>query len=202
MLQSKKVIIIATGASLTESDVDIATGDQSDKFIIAINNAYTVCPQSDVIWGGDARFWDWHYNDIWINETSRFLTISSDAAEKYNIEYVASKSGMFLNFDPERPIRQGYNSSFAALNWAILQGAKDIIFLGLDCKPGKDKTHFFGEHPIAHRSPYHLFIQAFEAAAKQLINTDIKIINCSPDSAVTCFEKKSISDAIGSRASN
>lgn len=189
----KDTIILGTGPSLTRSDVELCR--DSGHTVIAVNDAYALAPWADILWAGDKKWWQWHYDDISHAFKGRMLTIGK-GVEYAGVEFVPSKAGMFLNFDPERPIRQGYNSCFAAMNWAILQGARRIVFLGLDCKVNKNQSHYFGDHPDGKRSPYHLFIKAFEEAAKQLVDTDIEVINASPDSAVTCFRQMTIRQAL------
>lgn len=83
---------------------------------------------------------------------------------------------------------RGGNSGYQAVNLAYQLGAKTILLLGFDMKG----THYFGNHPdgLVQDSPFHNFIESFKTI------TEVEIINCSPDSALTCFPYMRIQDAI------
>ena len=108
-------------------------------------------------------------------------------------------NGTGLSLDPEYLVT-GSNSGYQALNLAVLAGAKTIILIGYDGhtpKPG-EKTHWFGDHP--RREPdavFPLYVQSFKAAAKAIKAAGVRVINCSPNSAIDVFEKMDITDALG-----
>lgn len=85
----------------------------------------------------------------------------------------------------------GLDAGTSAINLAILFGATEIVLLGYDMVGGR---WFEGEHPhplpvipeahfVRHLAP--LPALAADAKAK-----GIRIVNCSPISRVTCFERK------------
>jgi len=47
-------------------------------------------------------------------------------------------------FLKEGQIGHGYTSVFATIQLAILAGAKEIQFFGVDWRPDKDRSHFYG----------------------------------------------------------
>lgn len=57
-------------------------------------------------------------------------------------------------------------------------------------RPVGNKRHFFGDHPasLCNGTNFAQHIASFERAAKMLPG-DIRIINCTVGSALTCFEK-------------
>lgn len=77
-------------------------------------------------------------------------------------------------------ISGGGNSGFQAVNLAYIMGARTIILLGFDMFG----THYFGRHPkcLNQHSPFKEFIKSFETITK-----DVEIINCSRQTALTCF---------------
>lgn len=90
-------------------------------------------------------------------------------------------------------IHQGNNSGFQAINLAYMMGATRILLLGYNMK-GKGE-HFFGKHALpglSSETDYTKYINAFNE-----INTPgLEIINCTENSALTCFPKMSLDDAI------
>ncbi len=109
--------------------------------------------------------------------------------------------GLNLVFGEDKPgfstspecIHYGSNSGFQAVNLALLLGARDIVLCGFDMSG----HHFFGAHkpPLRNTQSYVNFIRAFTAAAKQL-PPGIRILNASPTSALTCFPRMTIDDAL------
>lgn len=89
-------------------------------------------------------------------------------------------------------IGHGNNSGYGALNFAVCLGADPIYLLGIDCRHSPDgKTHYHGGHPIP-QPVHHVngFAKYFEAAAARIAAIGTRVINLSPTSALTCFEKR------------
>lgn len=101
-----------------------------------------------------------------------------------------------FSLDPS-VINFGSNSGFQAINLAIAFGAKRIVLVGFDMTASNGGTHFFGNHPkgLIQNANYERFIPAFERAAKKL-PSDIKIINCTPNSALRCFPTADLTDVL------
>lgn len=108
-------------------------------------------------------------------------------------------NGTGLSLDPEYLVT-GSNSGFQALNLAILAGAKEVILIGYDGHTPKrsEPTHWFGDHPK--REPdavFPLYVKSFKAAAAAIKKAGVRVINCSPGSAINAFEKMELTDALG-----
>jgi hypothetical protein len=59
------------------------------------------------------------------------------------------------------------------------------------------KRHFFGDHPdgLKNTAKYEYFIPAFRAAAEWL-PSHIRIVNCTPNSALDCFPRMTLREAL------
>jgi len=55
-------ICIVTGPSLTEEDCDRAR--QARATVIAVNDAYRLCPNADYLYACDQAWWKVHIDDI------------------------------------------------------------------------------------------------------------------------------------------
>jgi len=78
-------------------------------------------------------------------------------------------------------------------------GFKQIFYLGLDLKNIGYLTHFFGHdfHSIKHdHTEYPKMKHMLNYGAKILIESDVHIYNCSPDSNLESFKKVSYDWAI------
>lgn len=122
--------------------------------------------------------------------------------EDGNVHLLRNKNfplnGNGLSLDPEYLVT-GRNSGYQAINLAVLAGAKMIILLGYDSsEPQRGKpTHWFGDHP--RREPDNVFAiyrQSFKVGAKEIIAAGVRVINCSPGSAVDAFEKMELEQAL------
>jgi hypothetical protein len=96
-------------------------------------------------------------------------------------------------------IHQGGNSGYQAINLAYLWGAQTIILLGLDCSKAPDgKDHWFGQHGpgLTQQQPYDIWQARFPQLAQDLKEEGVRVINCSRQTALTCFERMTLEKAI------
>lgn len=109
---------------------------------------------------------------------------------------IGGKDGEGFSFDPE-VIHYGSNSGFQAVNLAILMGATRIVLVGFNMGSIDGKRHFFGDHPrgLRNTNTYNNFLRAFNRAAK-LLPPHIQILNATPNSALTCFPRIDLHDAL------
>jgi hypothetical protein len=76
------------------------------------------------------------------------------------------------------------NSGWGALQIAYLMGARAIAIFGLDGKPGG--YWYGGDGP---NGPLDHLPALFASALAQLKARGVQVVNASPDSAITCFER-------------
>ncbi len=94
----------------------------------------------------------------------------------------------------------GGNSGFQALNLAVQWGAKRILLIGFDMDVAH-QYHWYGrnnwhEANNPNESNFKRWIASFDASALVLAKLGIEVINCSMHSALKCFPKMSIEDAL------
>lgn len=180
-------IVAATGPSLTPAVAAACHGT-----VIAVNDAYRLLSGADVLYACDAKWWDVHggCRDFAGERWSSHEAGNNDklaCAERYGLSLVAGAADEGFSLSPER-IHYGSNSGFQAINLAILFGATRIALVGFDMHTPAGRKHFFGDHPagLVNNGNYERFIPAFERAAAKL-PAHIRIINCTPGSALRCF---------------
>ncbi len=81
----------------------------------------------------------------------------------------------------------GYDSGTSAIHLAYLFGATEIVLLGYDMTGGH-----FCKHPLQRPPADHFkrHMEPLEAMAEDAKRKGVRIVNCSPTSAVTAFEKQ------------
>lgn len=91
--------------------------------------------------------------------------------------------------DPTRVT--GFDSGTSAISLAILLGAKEIVLLGYDMTGGRwlngEIAHF---NPYPSESDFQRHMAPLPSLAKDAKAKGIRIVNTSPISRVTCFEKQ------------
>jgi hypothetical protein len=89
----------------------------------------------------------------------------------------------------------GQNGGYQAVNLAYLAGASRVLLLGYDMHG----THWFGEHPrkTVH-SHYSMFMGRFARLARFMprLPRKFEVINCTPGSALTCFPRMELEQAL------
>lgn len=181
-------VLAATGPSLTPYVVEVLN-KYRDKFkLFGCNDSYKLLPNQDVFYACDGAWWDIHGNAVLntINKNCYMWTQDDTAAKRFKVNYIKgdwlpglSESSDLIHF--------GHNSGFQQLNLAYLYGIEKFILVGYNMQKIGGASHFFGEHPVGlHRhSSYPTFIQAFDSIQP---NIKDKIINCTPNSALTQFQ--------------
>lgn len=192
------VVILATGPSLTEADVNYVRGKAR---VIAVNDAYTLAPWADCLYATDAKWWNWHHgvptftNQKWSLEHSQW---NRTRALYPSVQRLRNTGAYGIEHEPTG-LRNGRNSGYASINLAVHYGAARILLLGYDMQPSKGRTHFFGDHPQKSPSPYPQFRAAFEHLVKPLAKLQIEIINCTRRTVLTCFPTGHLEDVLKAR---
>lgn len=196
--QGQTVAILASGPSLNQNAVDLLRNRLP---VVAVNDAYRLAPRADLLYAADADWWEHHgyaadfAGERWTQNKGRENW--PRRANEAGLNVIRSRAGNGVSTDPTE-IYTGSNSSFQALNLAVLAGATRILFLGLDLSKPGGKSHFFGDHPgkLNRASPYHTFRRAFEQAAPVLEGMGVEVINCSDRSALHCFSHMTVEEAL------
>lgn len=193
----KKWFILASGASLTREDVERVKGQN----VIAINDNYKLAPWADIIYACDPQWWGWHMDDV---KSFKGRKITQD--ESWNdypdlksqaiglgVEFYHSIAGGGID---EESLYQGCHSGIQAINLAYLLGAKEIYLLGYDMQKTNGKDHWFGAHPNNAAPEWSKRLKHYEPVARDAKRLGVEIINCSRETALTCFDRKTIDEVL------
>lgn len=98
----------------------------------------------------------------------------------------------------------GYDAGTSAINLAMHFGATEIVLLGYDMVGGRwftgERRHYLPQPP---ESDFQRHMSVLPALAKDAERKGVRIVNCSPISRVTVFERRPIEDVVScSRLSN
>lgn len=199
-----RVAIIAGGPSLTEeqcTQVAMWWAQTPMNCVIAINTSFRRAAFADMLYACDTKWWDTYYDEVIRTVATETLLFTQDkpAAQKYRLGYIASAPTRGLSRKPGL-IHQGMSSGFQAINLAFLAGVRDFVLLGYDCKG----THWHGDHPAPLKAnlPHARWIEHFAALARDLRDEGVRVVNCSPDTAIpeSTFPRADLAAALGGTA--
>ncbi|MBO6542298.1 MAG: hypothetical protein JJ939_12080 [Alphaproteobacteria bacterium] len=96
-------------------------------------------------------------------------------------------------------IHRGANSGYQAINLAVHLGAAKIVLLGFDMQ-ASDKPHWHGFHPSGLNNPnqinFDVWIRNFDAVPPFLARAGVDLVNCSRETALTCFRRGNLKDEL------
>lgn len=194
-------IVAAPGPSLTPAVAEACKGYPT----VAVNDACRLFPDADILYACDAEWWHVHCGapkfsgERWSSQGDRLRDDKREAAAAYDIKLIRGTDQPGFSYRPDL-IHYGNNSGYQATNIA---GHKigwngTIVLVGFDMRRVKGRSHFFGEHPSTLRTTrtgYDKWPKLFAEAAHGLPQT-VRIVNCTPDSALTCFPMVELADAL------
>jgi hypothetical protein len=165
---------------------------------IAINCAYLRAPWADILYFGDDRFYTWHKNRAEFRAfAGRKIAFDCPGVYKDAPHIPCMKNGARTGLCAERNrLAAGSNSGYQAINLAVHLGAQLIALLGYDMRTVGDRTHWHDGHPI--KTPAHAYAQVmlpkFPTLVEPLKQRGVRVVNCTPDSALTVFEAADFDD--------
>lgn len=177
----KVVAVIASGPSLTIGDCQAI--HNAGLPTIAVNSSWKLARFSDVIYAGDACWWDAYGKEIDI--PAERWTHNPNVAQQYGIH--ANGKGQSV-----------LNSGYRAIELAISFGAARVILLGFDCSV-RQGSHWHGDHSKT-KNPDVSRCNEWARQFSRMQLGRVEVINCSRSTALTCFPCMSLEDALCSFA--
>lgn len=212
--------VLASGPSMS---LEVAEAVRGKCRVIAVSNQGietrvagmvfgALAPWADALLASDARWWKENEQAARAFAGLKVTVEPPGGCERLNWHDVMQlKNGGAVLFD-DRPthLGGGGNSGFHALHLAAHFGCRKVLLCGFDMqsvagakadadpKKPRARQHWFGEHSWRPklRIPFHLFIERFERSAPEFGKRGIRVINCTPGSALKCFPFMTIEEAL------
>lgn len=157
-------------------------------------------PWASVLYACDGKWWR-SEDGIKAREEFHGLKVTQDPqADELGLHRVIHSDGVNkILTDPPGTIGAGGNSGFHALNLAVQFGARRIILLGYDMST-ENGIHWHGPHKgnIGDPQPSTVngWVKHYEDNAGLIKSLGVEVINCSPGTALTCFQKRDIREVM------
>lgn len=168
--------------------------------IIAVNMAYQIGDWVDVVFFGDANFFN--LQKVGLLQSDSLLVTCTPECKKYQrIKYIAKndKKTEGITIDPLQ-LSWNQNSGAAAINIAVHTGAKRIILLGFDMDLDANKNQhwhkFYKGNLTTIRSTFRKHLAGFPAIARDAKQLGVEIINANPDSKIECFPRMNFNEIV------
>lgn len=155
--------VLATGPSMSQA----VANSVRDLPTVAVNDAFRLAPWARAMAAQDFHWWQ----------------ANPDAFEFKGMKYSAQSVPGTIRIMPSGPIETQSNSGLLGIHVATLLGATRVLLFGFDMRG----SHYFGQHkglPNTSEKRFEDFKAQFAAYAKR---TKAEIVNCTPESALTCF---------------
>jgi len=191
------VVIVASGPSAGGEDLKgirarLAAAGRRQPVWVTINASYRLAPWADVLYAADGLFWT--RDDGARAFPGLKVTQHVGDAARFGLECVKlNPKRRTMAFDRFGEIGSGGNSGFQAVNLAAQAGAARIVLVGFDYSLERG-VHWHGPHPTGMNNPSARNCERWradlDAAAPLLAGLGIEVLNASPYSTLTAFEKR------------
>lgn len=201
-LAKATAVVIGNGLSLTQADIDTLRphAGHGGVFVIVVNDAWKCFPEADVLYAADYDWWTASEKKVKEQFHGECATIDPHAAAYYELTLVPCedlhKPLPGLSPQGSDMIRHGYSSGFQAVQIAMLRGANKIILLGFDYGATGQGNAIPG--PFNRHSDFPVMVEAFNKAAPDFASRGVQVINATRETALTCFERQELNDALAS----
>lgn len=185
------IVIIASGPSLTRSDVALC--EQAGYPLLGINNAYQMTDKLSIHYACEKKWWNKHYD--FTPDCHKF---SLEQTQFPDVKALQNDGIYGLSHEWPR-IRTGQNGGYQAINLAYLFGYKTLILLGYDMQETNGQVHWHELHAGLNNPGRHNFIMwrnNFNLLAQELESVSIEILNATRQTALECFQCVTLEDVL------
>lgn len=194
------VFILGGGPSLRGFDAERLRGRR----VIGVNEAgLTLCPWADVLFWADVRWVQWNAERFALHTGEfRYTCQSFGIDEIPRARLIGFKPASAFETDPT--VLGGFDGGGRCINLAWHFGAARVVLLGFDMWDYPMDRWREGNWHEAHPEPPLVEQRAGEfvpaharmAAAIDALGLKFRVVNATPDSALTCWKKVNLEDEI------
>jgi hypothetical protein len=191
--QNETVFIIGGGPSLKTLDLSALDARGPSQRVIAVNNAYRLIKNPDVIFYADTRWWSWHGKDIPLEFPGRIISTCSASiayldprvcrmGRDYRYDLRSREPHEVVPLTDEPDLLSGPDSGSMAMNLAYLFGASRVVLLGFDMGFVEGESHWHPDHevPSVEANYTDLFAPHYPGLVASLQKRGVEVLRCTP----------------------
>lgn len=188
--KGETVFCLASGPSLTQAVAERVRGRKT----IAVNSSCLLAPWADVLYFTDSGWYEQH-RDLVRDWPGLVVSMSRTAKRELPDKVKRVKGRGDPTLPPKFPplgspdIQQGRSSGHTAASLAISLGAACVPLLGYDMRLVDGREHFHSEYsgPRDLNLYANEFVPGFRGWNAAALRAGVRILNCTPGSAVLEF---------------
>lgn len=182
------VVVLASGPSLTAEDIEATRGITT----IAINSTIFSAPHADYCCAYDDKWWVKYGDEV--KEIGCKMISCSIKAHTFGVKRIPKTNSKELTRDTAICSSSGHHG----ICYAIMLGATKVILLGFDCQHTDGKRHHHPDHPegFGNADKPERWIVEHERIAEGAKKLGVRIINCTRQTALECYERMPLSEAL------
>ena len=150
-----------------------------------------------MLYACDDAWWIAYFPEVARAFHGELWTINQNARDRFDLNWLLGldKAGLSR---ATGVIHQGQNSGYQAVSLAHLFGAARILLLGFDFGRTHGRAHWHRDHPpgMGNGGSFAAWIAHMNVLAAELAAAGVEVINCSRYTALTCFPRMSIEEAL------
>ena len=184
----RTVAVLASGPSMTPH---VAAAVRSVPTIV-INDTFRLAPWAALLYAADDAWWRANPDAL------AFAGLKVTVGSVPGTEQLRNSGATGFDPNPEC-IRTGGNSGYQGVHIAAQAGATRILLCGFDMTAAMG-AHWFGAHRggLVNTEPetYARFVRRFAELKVALDARGVEVLNCTPGSALKCFQMADLDDAL------
>lgn len=220
-----RCICVASGPSLLfhpEQFEQVKAAQRDGWRVFVANSTWERLPDADILFGADRQFWNAFGDKVAAGFRGERWTGEANCAKAHGLNLIEARfekdarTGLFggLSTDP-RYMRHGGNSGAHTLALAYAMGGEVILLVGFDFQHTGGTVNPDGiliGGPIHHHGP-HVgtakvrlsnpqpaalagWVERMAVTARDLTAAGVTVINCTTETALTCFERGDLAETI------
>ncbi len=196
-------VVIGNGNSILSTDFAPVLARRDFRTLVA-NGGYHTVPEADVLMCSDRHWLKDNPNlrgfkgsmivvtrpEAVMREDSRMVHVRREFIEKVRGDIFADAGRLV----------EGHNSTSTNISQAVLRGARRIILMGIDLKPGalgrRSAYNALPDDPARAVTRYERQVQHLTMQAAHVARRGVEVVNCSPRSGLTCYPYATIEEVL------
>ena len=188
-------MIVASGPSTASVDLSLIAGLRC----IAVSHGCRAVRDADALLFGGQSF---AQNRAWVPYRGPLIVMGNRpfpaTSGERRMVYMPRAGAFGLSVDPAT-LCGAESSVTLAINYAVHRGASRLILLGCDGKPGPNGERRIGGRDLDTRDALRRYAdqeRVMRSQIEPLAVRGVGIVNCSPGTALACYPRADLRDAI------
>jgi hypothetical protein len=125
--------------------------------------------------------------------------VASRSRDQFKLNWVYGATGKAHLAKGHTEINCGLNSGHQAVALAYFFGCTRILLLGYDMQRSNGRVHWHADHPrskMGNGGRFHQWQKDMATVGKDLKAAGVEVINCSRKTALDCYPRATIQEAL------